>query len=56
MADMARAEDNEMNDKNLEIVTEQLVMFEGEYEAVMAAKAQNQPQTPGNGNWAKADS
>jgi hypothetical protein len=56
MADMARAEDNETNDKNLEIVTEQLVMFEGEYEAVVASKAQSQPGTPGNGNWAKADS
>jgi predicted translin family RNA/ssDNA-binding protein len=56
MSDMARAEDNEMNDKNLEIVTEQLVMFEGEYEAVVASKAQAQPATPGNGNWAKADS
>lgn len=55
MADMARAEDNEMNDKNLDVVTEQLVMFEGEYEAVAASKAQSQ-QTPGNGNWAKADS
>jgi hypothetical protein len=56
MSDMARAEDNEMNDKNLDIVTEQLVMFEGEYEAVIASKAQAQPATPGNGNWAKADS
>ena len=39
-----------------EIVTEQLVMFEGEYEAVIASKAQTQPATPGNGNWAKTDS
>lgn len=39
MSDMARAEDNEMNGRNLEIVTEQLVMFEGEYEAVVQAKA-----------------
>jgi hypothetical protein len=41
MSEMAWAEDNEMNSKNLEIVTEQLVMFEGEYEAVMRARAQN---------------
>lgn len=40
MADMARAEDNEMNSKNLDIVNEQLVMFEGEYEAVVQSKAQ----------------
>lgn len=39
MSDMARAEDNEMNSKNLEIVTEQLVMFEGEYEAVVRLRA-----------------
>ena len=57
MADMRRAEDNEMNDRNLEIVTEQLVMFEGEFEAVVAAKAQTAATTAsGNGNWAKADS
>lgn len=56
MSDMRRAEDNDMNDRNLEIVTEQLVMFEGEYEAVVASK--NQAATPagGNGNWAKTDS
>ncbi|GAC1562695.1 MAG: hypothetical protein NVS3B10_19940 [Polyangiales bacterium] len=34
MVDMSFAEDSEMNHKNLDIVTEQLVMFEGEYEAV----------------------
>lgn len=57
MADMRRAEDNEMNDRNLDIVTEQLVMFEGEFEAVVAAKAQTAATTTsGNGNWAKADS
>lgn len=39
MSEMSRAEDNEMNAKNLDIVTEQLVMFEGEYGAVVAAKA-----------------
>ncbi|MBX3232279.1 MAG: hypothetical protein KIT84_21890 [Labilithrix sp.] len=49
MSDMSRAEDNEMNAKNLDVVTEQLVMFESEYEAVVAAKAQN-----ANGQWAKA--
>jgi hypothetical protein len=40
MADMARAEDNEMNTRNLDIVSEQLVMFEGEYEAVQRSRAQ----------------
>lgn len=41
MIEMSRAEDNEMNSKNLDIVTEQLVMFESEYEQVQASKAQN---------------
>ncbi len=39
MMEMSWAEDNEMNARNLEIVSEQLVMFEGEYEAVLRAKA-----------------
>jgi hypothetical protein len=39
MVDMSFAEDSEMNQKNLDIVTEQLVMFEGEYEAVARAQA-----------------
>ena len=39
MVDMSFAEDSEMNQKNLDIVTEQLVMFEGEYEAVVRAQA-----------------
>ena len=39
MVDMSLAEDSEMNHKNLDIVTEQLVMFEGEYEAVARAQA-----------------
>jgi predicted translin family RNA/ssDNA-binding protein len=34
MLDLSMAEDNEVNARNLEIVTEQLMMFEGEYEAV----------------------
>jgi hypothetical protein len=38
MSEMAWAEDNDMNTKNLDIVNEQLVMFESEYEAVMQAK------------------
>jgi hypothetical protein len=38
MLDMSFAEDSEMNQKNLDIVTEQLVMFEGEYEAVARAQ------------------
>jgi hypothetical protein len=38
MVDMSLAEDSEMNHKNLDIVTEQLVMFEGEFEAVVRAK------------------
>jgi hypothetical protein len=41
MAEMSWAEENEMNEKNLDIVTEQLVMFEGEYEAVVNAKNQS---------------
>lgn len=39
MFEMSWAEDNDMNAKNLDIVTEQLVMFEGEYEAVARAQA-----------------
>ena len=38
MVDMSFAEDSDMNQKNLDIVTEQLVMFEGEYEAVSRAQ------------------
>lgn len=44
MSEMSRAEDNEVNSKNLDIVTEQLVMFEGEYEAVLRTK--NAAQNP----------
>jgi len=40
MSEMSWAEENEMNTRNLDIVTDQLVMFEGEYEAVRNAKAQ----------------
>lgn len=39
MVDMSLAEDSDMNQKNLDIVTEQLVMFEGEFEAVVRAQA-----------------
>jgi hypothetical protein len=39
MVDMSLAEDSDMNLKNLDIVTEQLVMFEGEFEAVVRAQA-----------------
>jgi len=39
MVDMSLAEDSEMNHKNLDIVTEQLVMFESEFEAVIRAQA-----------------
>lgn len=39
MTELSWAEDNEMNAKNLDVVTEQLVMFESEYEAVARAKA-----------------
>lgn len=38
MVDMSFAEDSEMNQKNLDIVTEQLVMFENEYELVQKAQ------------------
>ncbi|MDB4945509.1 MAG: hypothetical protein JWP97_5043 [Labilithrix sp.] len=40
MADLSRAEESEMNLKNLDIVTEQLVMFETEFEQVVRAQAQ----------------
>ncbi len=39
MTEMSFAEDNEMNRRNLEIVSQQLGMFEGEFEAVVRAKA-----------------
>ena len=39
MVEMSWAEDSEMNQKNLDIVTEQLVMFEAEFEAVIRAQA-----------------
>lgn len=39
MVDMSLAEESDMNQKNLDIVTEQLVMFEGEFEAVVRAQA-----------------
>lgn len=52
MSEMSWAEDNEMNTKNLEIVTEQLVMFEGEYDAVVAA--QNQAKSAGWGPGTKS--
>jgi hypothetical protein len=39
MVDMSFAEESDMNQKNLDIVTEQLGMFEGEYEAVVRAQA-----------------
>lgn len=55
MSDLRRAEENDSNERNLDIVTEQLVMFEGEYEAVLASKTQGSAGGP-NGSWAKADS
>jgi hypothetical protein len=47
MSEMAWAEENEMNTKNLEIVTEQMVMFESEYEAVVKARAAQGAQGAG---------
>lgn len=41
MLEMSWAEDNAMNLKNLDVVTEQLVMFEGEYEAVVNAQTKS---------------
>ncbi len=38
MVEMSWAEDNEMNTKNLDIVTEQITMFESEFEAVVRAQ------------------
>lgn len=40
MRDLSRAEQNEMNEKNLEIVVSQLSLFESEYEEVGKAQAQ----------------
>ena len=40
MRDLSRAEQNEMNERNLEIVVSQLSMFETEYEEVGKAQAQ----------------
>lgn len=40
MVEMSWAEDNEMNTRNLDIVTEQISMFEGEFEAVARAQAE----------------
>lgn len=39
MVEMSWAEDNDMNNRNLDIVTEQITMFEGEYDAVLRAKS-----------------
>lgn len=39
MTELSWAEESEMNTKNLDIVNEQLTMFEAEFEAVMKAKA-----------------
>jgi hypothetical protein len=41
MVEMSWAEENEMNLRNLDVVSEQLVMFEGEYEAVVKAQAKS---------------
>ena len=46
MVDMSFAEDSEMNQKNLDIVTEQLVMFEGEFEAVVRAQTSSTTTRP----------
>lgn len=46
MTEMAWAEENEMNTKNLEVVTEQLVMFEGEFEAVVRIRSQSAAERP----------
>ncbi|MCL2724335.1 MAG: hypothetical protein FWD69_07855 [Polyangiaceae bacterium] len=43
MDEMARAEDNEMNARNLDIVSEQLSLYEREYEAVKRAQAAATP-------------
>ena len=40
MVEMSWAEDNEMNTKNLDVVTEQITMFESEFEAVVRAQAE----------------
>lgn len=42
MVELSWAEDSDMNLRNLEIVTEQLAMFEGEYEQVARAQAPQQ--------------
>jgi hypothetical protein len=45
MMELALAEENEMNEKNLDIVTQQLLLFESEYEAVQRARSK-EPQPP----------
>jgi hypothetical protein len=40
MVDLSRAEENDTNERNIEIVCDQLAMYEQEFEAVRTAKAQ----------------
>lgn len=43
MTDLGRAEENEMNERNLDVVQDQLAMFEREWEQVQALKAGQAP-------------
>ena len=45
MMELSLAEENEMNEKNLDVVTQQLLLFESEYDAVVRARAK-EPQPP----------
>lgn len=45
MMELSLAEENEMNEKNLDVVTQQLLLFESEYDAVLRARAK-EPQPP----------
>jgi hypothetical protein len=45
MMELSSAEESEMNEKNLDIVTQQLLLFESEFEAVQRARAK-EPQPP----------
>jgi signal transduction histidine kinase len=45
MADLSRAEENETNERNMEIVSDQLAMYEQEFEAVRNAQAGSKKAT-----------
>jgi hypothetical protein len=50
MVDLSRAEENDTNERNIEIVCDQLAMYEQEFEAVRAAQAQKPAATSATAN------